>query len=174
MRPPEQQFAGGAVTRTLDTQQTLAIRALAASLGTTTFNVLTAAYAAVLSRFCAQSELVIGTPVGTARATAGIGDGIGPYVNTVALRVQTDGHDAFGALLDHVVGKSTAAIAHSDVPFEDVVATLALTARHEPHASLSNLVLRIAKERPTGSYRVSRPSSLKRNCGRRGPTSRVG
>lgn len=125
-RPPTQTFAGSAQTLTLEKQLTNDLKRLARSQGSTLNNILMAAFGAVLLRYCRQEEVIVGTPVGTVRHTVGAENSVGPYINTVALRLRPDEQWSFAQMIDYVSGKTVRALEHGEVPFEDIVRNLTL------------------------------------------------
>ncbi|MGW3962983.1 amino acid adenylation domain-containing protein [Amycolatopsis sp. NPDC005003] len=119
-RPPVPGHTGGVVPFELDERSWAALRALARRSGVTTFMLLHAAVAALLTRLGAGADLPIGTPV-AGRDDEALGDLVGLFVNTVVLRVSTAGDPSFTELLERVREADLAAFAHQDVPFDDVV-----------------------------------------------------
>ncbi|MCZ4584935.1 amino acid adenylation domain-containing protein, partial [Rhodococcus opacus] len=90
--------------------------ALAREHDTTTFSVLHAAFTVLLSRLSGASDVAIGT-------TTAMHDGR----NLVVLRNRVEPDTSFTHLLGHVRDVDQAAFEHRDVPFEQVVRTLALS-----------------------------------------------
>jgi tyrocidine synthetase-3 len=125
-RPKRQSFAGEVVSAEIPAEMTQTIRRFAEAQGVSLFNVLLATYAAVLMRYCRQSDVVIGTPAGGIRHRVDAERSIGPYINTLPIRLQPDPDLNFDQLLEYVSDKSATAIEMSDAPFEDVVASLDL------------------------------------------------
>ncbi|MGX1805704.1 amino acid adenylation domain-containing protein [Nocardia sp. NPDC055321] len=88
-----------------------------------TFMLVHAALAVLLSRLSGESDIVIGTPVG-GRGERELDDLIGMFVNTLPLRTEIDDALEFRALLRRVRDADLAAFAHADVPFEQLVEAL--------------------------------------------------
>ena len=86
--------------------------------------VLLAAFQTVLSRWSAQSDVSVGTPI-AGRNHLEIEGLIGFFVNTLVLRGELAGDPAFGALLSRVRETSLEAHTHQEVPFEKLVEELA-------------------------------------------------
>lgn len=125
-RPPEQQFDGGALSFEVDGELLQKLHGLCRKRAVSMNSVLLASFVSVLLRYCNQNEVIVGMPLGTVRHTLGVNDGLGPYLNTVALRLQAADDGSFPKLLAQVVARVSEAIAHGNVPFESVVAALQL------------------------------------------------
>lgn len=125
-RPPAQQFAGNALSLTVEGELLRKLRAYSRRRAVSMYSVLLTSYVCVLLRYCNQEEVIVGTPLGTVRHALGVSDGLGPYLNTVALRIQTVENGSFSQLLAHVVARVSEAIEYGNVPFESVVAALQL------------------------------------------------
>jgi len=81
-----------------------------------------AAFAALLARAADQTELLVGSTVSGRRELAGA---IGPFANSLALRVSLAGEPSFRELLVRVREETLAALAHRELPFECLVEALA-------------------------------------------------
>ena len=89
----------------------------------TTFMVVHAGLAALLTRMGAGTDLPIGVPV-AGRADAVLDDLIGCFLNTVVLRTRTDGDPTFAELAGRVRDTALDAYEHQDTPFERLVEVL--------------------------------------------------
>uniref|UniRef100_UPI001E5C8AFC non-ribosomal peptide synthetase n=1 Tax=Nocardia sp. CNY236 TaxID=1169152 RepID=UPI001E5C8AFC len=96
---------------------------IARGQGVSTFMVMHAALAALLSRMSGSDDIVIGTPV-AGRGDRALDDLVGMFVNTLALRTRIDAAAPFTALLAHVRERDLAAFEHAELPFEQVVEVL--------------------------------------------------
>ncbi|MCA1453647.1 amino acid adenylation domain-containing protein [Bradyrhizobium sp. BRP22] len=118
--PPIRSLSGASLPVEIDADLAMGIRRLGQRHGTTTFMVMLAAWAAVLSRLSGQSDLVIGTPIANRdrRKVEGL---VGFFVNMLALRLDLSGEPSVAALLNRVRDAALAAQDHRDLPFEQLV-----------------------------------------------------
>jgi acyl carrier protein len=99
------------------------IRHIAKEQGATLFMALTACFQLLLSRYSAQKDIVIGTPVAN-RNWHVIEGLIGFFVNTLVLRTKFPGNPTFPESLRQVRATILDAVAHQTVPFEKLVEEL--------------------------------------------------
>jgi hypothetical protein len=96
--------------------------------GVTAFMVLLAAFAGALLHHTGTDDLIIGTPV-TDRPSPEFESVIGPFDNTVLIRLGAREEPTAGAFLDSVCDTTVDALLNKDVPFHHVVRALAPTRR---------------------------------------------
>ncbi|RMI31926.1 amino acid adenylation domain-containing protein [Nocardia stercoris] len=132
-RPVEASGLGAAHRFRIDPALHTRLEALAKDSGATLFMVVHAAYAVLLSRLSASSDIAVGTPV-AGRGERELDALIGMFVNTLVLRTRVTPQQPFTALLAAVRDGDLAAFAHAELPFERLVELLdpVRTRAHHP------------------------------------------
>jgi len=138
-RPAVQRYRGAAVRQVLPAALVAGLKGLGQGHGATLYMTLLAGWAALLSRWSGQSEIVVGTPVAN-RPRLELEGLIGFFANTLALRTSLAGDPSVAELLAQVKATTQAAYAHQDVPFEQVVERLS-PVRSLSHAPLFQVLL---------------------------------
>ncbi|HEX7306424.1 amino acid adenylation domain-containing protein [Lentzea sp.] len=115
--------AAGAVEMRVDASAHSALNALARESRATSFMVLRAALAGVLSRLGAGEDVPIGGIV-AGREDESLAELVGCFVNTVVLRTDVSGQPTFRELLARVREQDGAAHRHSELPFDRLVEAL--------------------------------------------------
>ncbi|MDQ1738439.1 MAG: hypothetical protein QOE53_91, partial [Pseudonocardiales bacterium] len=137
-RPAQQSSRGSVATASLDPATTGRLAEFAAGCNATMFMVLLAGFAAVLSRYARQRELLVGTPV-SGRTHAELDPIIGLFTNTVVLRTSLAGDPTFAELVSRVRDITVEALTHQELPFEKLVEEFA-PERSLAHAPLMQVM----------------------------------
>ncbi|MEV2271293.1 amino acid adenylation domain-containing protein [Nonomuraea africana] len=124
-RPPVQTYTGAQASRTLPAAASAAVRALAATVGTTAPTVLLAAFGEVLRRVTGRDDLVIGTPTADRRHDA-FHDLVGFFVEVVPLRLRMGREQSFAARVRDCAEEFLAVLARPGATLERMVEALAL------------------------------------------------
>ena len=121
--PPVAEQHGANVTVEWPAHLQKRVREVARDHNSTSFMVVQAALAVLLSRVSASSDVAVGFPIAGRRDPA-LDDLVGFFVNTLVLRVDLDGDPTVAELVARVRRRSLAAYEHQDVPFEVLVERL--------------------------------------------------
>lgn len=106
------------------------LRLLARTEHVTLFMTMLAAWATLLTRYTAQTDIAIGLPVAN-RSLQQFENLPGFFVNTLVLRIDSSLNPSFRSFLQRVRTSAIAAYEHQDLPFEQIVELL------RPERSLS-------------------------------------
>jgi amino acid adenylation domain-containing protein len=124
-RPPVPSYAGATHRVRLPQATSEAIRQFAKSARATPFVTMLAAYYVLLHRHGAADDILIGATT-AGRDHPELEDGVGLFANTVVLRGDLSGTPSFDELIGRVRETVLWAIAHEQVPLQEVVARMPL------------------------------------------------
>jgi amino acid adenylation domain-containing protein len=123
--PRPQNLSSGVAVQlfTLPTHLNNGLKELCQREGVTLFMLLLAALTTLLYRYTGQEDIVVGTPT-SGRSRPEIQNLLGVFINTLALRTELSGTLSFRELLKRAREVTLSALAHEDLPFEQVVKEL--------------------------------------------------
>jgi amino acid adenylation domain-containing protein len=146
LRPALMTFEGRRRSIELTSRQYADVSAFARREGASQFAVLLTAFKALLYRYTARNDVIIGTQV-TGRERPEVVDVIGPFANTLAIRTSLTeaitGRDLTRQVAD-AIGDATS---HASVPFDELVAALPLE-RDLSHPALVQILFSFTEEPP--------------------------
>ncbi|MCA1682083.1 MAG: condensation domain-containing protein, partial [Actinobacteria bacterium] len=122
-RPYLRSTAGAVYREDLPSSLVEALTRVGRKQGVTLFMTLTAAVQVLLSRYCSQKDVAIGT-VTSGRNRAELENLVGFFVNTVVLRSTVNGALTFSEFVAEVRETVLEAFAHDEVPFDRLVEEL--------------------------------------------------
>ena len=131
--PPVADYHGASLTMQWPVELQQQIARAASEHNATSFMVVQAALAVLLSTLSGNSDVAVGFPI-AGRSDPALDELVGVFINTLVLRVELDGDPSVADLLAQVRRRSLAAYEHQDVPFEMVVDRLnpARSLTHHP------------------------------------------
>jgi amino acid adenylation domain-containing protein len=115
---------GSWVSFSLDQPVREAVQTIARDGRVTEFSVLFAVYAVLMSRWCVQSDLIIGTPVAN-RALPQVERLVGFFINLLPIRTAINEAAPFAACIPQVHERLLDAYEHQDIPFDKIVDDIA-------------------------------------------------
>jgi amino acid adenylation domain-containing protein len=119
-RPPVRSYVGSNMSLMLDMATREGLRATARRSDSTLFVALLSVFAALLSRYSGQDDVVIGTPFAGRNRTE-LESMVGYFINPLALRIDLSGDPTFNELIERARQTTLNGFAHADVPYETVV-----------------------------------------------------
>ncbi|MCP4157787.1 MAG: AMP-binding protein, partial [bacterium] len=124
-RPALQRFDGEAVTFEIDEKITGELHRLAGNHGSTLYMVLLTLFNILLSKYCGQKDIVVGS-ASAGRRHSDLDNIIGMFVNTLAMRNFPEPEKTFTEFLDGVRQNTLKAFENQDYQFDDLLEHLDL------------------------------------------------
>ena len=121
--PPVADYRGASVAVDWPAELQQRVARVAREHNATSFMVMQAALAVLLSKVSASADVAVGFPI-AGRGDPALDELVGFFVNTLVLRVDLAGDPTVAELLGQVRQRSLAAYEHQDVPFEVLVERL--------------------------------------------------
>ena len=144
--PPRADYRGASVAVNWPAELQQQVGRVAREHNATSFMVVQAALAVLLSKLSSSTDVAVGFPI-AGRGDPALDELVGFFVNTLVLRVDLAGDPSVADLLAQVRQRSLAAYEHQDVPFEVVVERLNPT-RHLAHHPLVQVALAWQNDQP--------------------------
>lgn len=123
-RPLERTGSGDEVQFAVPAETVRKLTDIASDCGATLFMATLAAFDLLLSRYCGQDDVVVGSPI-AGRTRPEVENLIGFFVNTIVLRTDLSGDPTFDELIVRVRDVALSAYEHQELPFEHLVEELA-------------------------------------------------
>ncbi len=123
-RPAVQTFRGASELFQLPLKVLEPLKSLGRQEQATLFMTLLASFTALLYRYTAQDDILVGTPI-SLRTQSETENLVGYFLNAVILRAQFKDNLTFRSLLQQVRERALRAYTHADLPFNQVVAEMA-------------------------------------------------
>jgi amino acid adenylation domain-containing protein len=119
-RPPVRSWVGANTRMMLDMPTREGLRGVSRANDATLFVGLLSVFAALLSRYSGQEDIVIGTPF-AGRNRSELDMMVGYFINPLALRIDLSGDPTFAELIGRSRETTLEAFANADLPYETVV-----------------------------------------------------
>ena len=122
-RPAVQSHLGSIESFTINETQTHRIKQMCARESVTVYMVLLAAFQILIARYTGTDDIPVGTPVAV-RNDPDLSGLIGCFINTFVIRGDLSGNPTFQELLQRTRPLMLGALAHQELPFEQLLAKL--------------------------------------------------
>ncbi|MDP1817999.1 MAG: amino acid adenylation domain-containing protein, partial [Leadbetterella sp.] len=137
-RPKFTTYNGHSLTAYLSKETTQKLANYVQDQGGSLYMGLLACWNILMFRYTSQKDIIIGTPI-VGREHADLGNQIGLYLNTLALRNQVDPEQSFRRFYKQVKESTVAAYTHQAYPFDRLVEELNVT--HNIRNPIFNVLL---------------------------------
>ncbi len=120
VRPPVKNHQGDFIYFSIGKEDTLRLKTLCSSSGSTMFMMILSVYNILLSKLSNQQDVVVGTPV-ACRDHADLENMIGMFVNTLPLRNEVSGSLSFQEFLTSVQQKTLSCFDNQSYQYEELI-----------------------------------------------------
>ncbi len=122
-RPAVQSFEGDTIQLEINKELTNKLRQISKATGSTMYMVLLSTFNILLSKYSGQEDIIVGSPI-AGRPHEDLGNIIGMFVNTLAMRNYPNGEKTFKEFLKEVKENALGAYENQDYQFEELVEKL--------------------------------------------------
>lgn len=119
-RPSVKAYSGSKIHSKIDFETTKKINTLSKKLGITPYMLLLSVYYILLSKYTAQEDIIVGTPV-VGRDTPELYNIIGMFVNSLPIRAKIDFTLSFKEFLNNIKDICLKDFKYQDYPFDELV-----------------------------------------------------
>ncbi len=123
-RPARPNYRGSRLRRVLPQEAREAIEDIARGEKATPFMALLAVFEALMGRYADLDDFLVGVPVAGRTEPSGVGDLVGPFVNTMVLRADLSGDPDYRTLVRRARTNALRTYPHQEFPFEALVETI--------------------------------------------------
>lgn len=124
-RPAQMTYEGDQIHFKLTTKQFVRLKKLRQDTGSSLFMLCLAAFYRLLSIYSSQDDLIVGSAV-SLRDQSQTHHILGPFTNTLPLRIQINNDDTLRVFIDAVKHMCVDAFSHKTLPFEQIIESLSL------------------------------------------------
>ena len=125
-RSSTKSFKGAKVYKKIDKETTKQINLIAQKYGVTSFMLTISLYYILLSKYSAQNDIVIGTPI-VGRNSSELNNIIGMFVNTLPMRMKFNDNITFSELLLNVKDMCLESFKHQTYPLDKILDNISFT-----------------------------------------------
>jgi len=126
VRPTVQEFAGDNISIPINKDLSSKLKTIAKETGSTLYMVLISAIHILLSKYTGQEDIIIGSPI-AGRSHSDLGNMLGMFVNTLAMRSYPKSCKSYIEFLEDVKEDTLRAYENQDYPFAELIEKLNLS-----------------------------------------------
>lgn len=125
IRPAVQSFEGDSITFKIDNDIVNELEKVQRKTGTTTYMILLSCIDILLSKYSGQEDIIVGSPI-AGRNHVDLQSIVGMFVNTLAMRNNSNGNKTYKEFLKEVKDNALKAYENQDYQFEELVDKLGI------------------------------------------------